>query len=147
MNETHDESLMKEMRGTIPSESEMMEISSEYVLHKQCRKIYSSIFYYTLILLTILSLGVPAYLVFLSGGEHYSKRFEFNGCYVYSRDGSNDNNTMDIVLKTGIKCEDRRYVYVTYFQGGDRESLLQCQKPLSTFSLPNCISYYYIGKI
>ncbi|HDW8098804.1 TPA: winged helix-turn-helix domain-containing protein [Escherichia coli] len=149
MNETHGENLMKEMWGAIPSESEMMEISSEYVRDKQCRKrkIDSSIFYYILILLTILSLIVPVYLVFLSDGEHYSKRFEFNGCYVYSRDASNDNNTMDIVLKTGIKCEDRRYVYVTYFQGGDRESLIQCRKPLSTFSLPNCISYYNIGKI
>ncbi|ELY4546051.1 winged helix-turn-helix domain-containing protein, partial [Cronobacter sakazakii] len=38
MNETHDESLMKEMWSTIPSESEMMEISSEYVNEKQCKK-------------------------------------------------------------------------------------------------------------
>lgn len=38
MNETHGENLMKEMWGAIPSESEMMEISSEYVRDKQCRK-------------------------------------------------------------------------------------------------------------
>lgn len=144
-NGTHDENLMADLDYTLYPES-AGGIRSKHAQAPQARKRETYALIFILILIGILSLSVTSF-IFMSGGVGYSKRFEFNGCNFFSNENSNDNSTMNVALKTSMKCKKRSYVYVTYFQGGDRISLIQCQNQLSIFSNPNCISYYYIGKL
>ncbi|WP_067707323.1 transcriptional regulator [Erwinia sp. ErVv1] len=84
-------------------------------------------------------------LYFITYSVDYVKRFDFNGCAFYSNNMADDDITMQAVIKKKIRCDERKYVYITLFPGGSRMSVIQCEKEIGPFLRPNCISYYYIG--
>lgn len=82
---------------------------------------------------------------FITYGMDYVKRFDLNGCAFYSNNMADDDITMQAVIKKKIRCDDRKYVYITLFPGGSRMSVIQCEKETGPFLRPDCISYYYTG--
>ncbi|NIF48655.1 hypothetical protein F3J28_12865 [Enterobacter sp. Ap-1006] len=86
------------------------------------------------------------YSLLLSVPTDYPKRLQYNGCDFRSNEASDDDMIEDITLKLNIKCSTRKHLYVTSYQEGSVISVIQCARPITFFSHPNCISTYYTEK-
>ncbi|VEC00573.1 DNA-binding transcriptional activator CadC [Cedecea lapagei] len=116
-------------------------------VEKTNNKIYFNNIYFWLAAAAAFSFSfLMIYLLFLSAPTEYPRKMIYNGCAYHSNEASDENMVKSIALKLGIQCDNRKNVYVTSYQEGSVVSVIQCARPITFFSRPNCISTYYTEK-
>jgi cholera toxin transcriptional activator len=118
---------------------------SKYIKIIYSNKYKGGLVYLFMVLFFIFILFSSVVFLFpIKNNNLYFENKKLNGCFFYSDSKLDKENIMKVISAGGVKCSEKKYLYISSFLNGNRVSVVQCGSKISFLSRADCISYYYV---